>query len=164
MTAGSCPQHIRTSDAYVVVWLEFASQLRHFRASMATSSGKRPAGGAPAAKAAASANVEGDAASGSEIAAAELLVSPKKPRLAIDELCGSVPCMPDLPGNHMHVNTYMLMRQAVTFVVHALPGALDGLGIEHARELVACPPLRITASGKKVCFAASRRCGAHTIA
>ena len=40
----------------------------------------------------------------------------------------------------------MLMRQVVPFVMHALPGALDGLGIVHEKELVACPPLSITAS------------------
>ena len=148
MTPESCPQHIQTSDAYVVVWLEFGSQLGQLRASMATPSGKRPAHGAPAAKATASANVEGKAASGSGPAAAEELISPKKPRLDIDELCGSVPRMPDLPGNHVHVSTYMLMRQVVPFVMHALPGALGVLDIEHEKELVACPPLRITASEK----------------
>mgnify|MGYP000376468494 CR=1 FL=1 len=151
MTPESCPQHIQTSDAYVVVWLEFGSQLRHFRASMATSSGKRPANGAPAAKAAASANVEGKAASGSGPAAAEELISPKKPRIDIEELGGSVPRMPDLPGNHVHVSTYMLMRQVVPFVMHALPGALDGLHVEHERDLVACPPYPNHRVGKSRC-------------
>ena len=164
MTPESCPRHVQTSDAYVVVWLEFGSQLRRFRASVATSSGKRPAHGAPAAKAAASANVEGNAASGSGPAAAEELISPKKPRIDIEELGGSVPRMPDLPGSHVHVSTYMLMRQVVPFVMHALPGALDGLGIVHEKELVACPPLSITASEKLVCFATSRRCGTRKIA
>ena len=148
MTTGSCLQHIRTSDAYVVVWLEVAFHLRNLRASMATPKGKRPSSGDPAAKAAASANVGGNAASGSEIAAAESLDSTKKPRIAIEEMCGSVPCMPDLPGSHMHANTYMLMRQVVSFVMHALPGALDGLHIEHEKDSVACPPIRITASEK----------------
>ena len=126
--------------------------------------GKRPSIGDPAAKAAASANVGGNAASGSEIPAAESLVSTRKPRIAIEEMCGSVPCMPDLPGGHMHANTYMLMRQVVPFVMHGLPGALDGLGIVHEKELVACPPLPITASEKRVCFATSRRWGTHKIA
>ena len=72
--------------------------------------------------------------------------------------------MPDLPGNRVHVSTYMLMCQVVPFVMHALPGALDGLDIEHEKELVAWPPLRITASEKMVCFATSGRCGAHVIA
>ncbi len=125
MTPESCPQHIQTSNAYVVAWLEFGSQLRHVRASFATSSGKRTSSGAPAAKAAASANVQGIAASGSGPAAAETLISPKKPRVDIEELCGSVPRMPDLPGSHVHVSTYMLMRQVVPFVMHALPGALE---------------------------------------
>ncbi len=48
--------------------------------------------------------------------------------------------MPDLPGNRVHVSTYMLMCQVVPFVMHALPGALDGLDIEHEKELVARPP------------------------
>ncbi len=134
------------------------------RASMATTTVERQANGLPAAKAAASANVEGKAASVSGLTAAEELISPKKPRIDIEELGGSVPRMPDLPGNHMHANTYILMRQVVSFVMHALPGALDGLDIAHEKELVACPPLPITASEKRVYFATSKRCGTRKIA
>ena len=146
VTHESCPQLMQTSDAYIVLWLEFVCQLRHFRAAMTKTSAKRLADDAFASKVAASLNAADKAASGSGTCAAEDLISPKKPR--IDERAESVPRMPDLPGNHVHVSTYMLMRQVVPFVMHALPGALDELGIQHETELVACPLLQITASEK----------------
>jgi len=72
------------------------------------------------------------------------LVSPKKPRSDAPDI--ALPEMPDLPDNRVHVSTYTLMRQVVPFVLHAFPAALDGMGIKHEKEMVACPPLPITAS------------------
>ena len=92
----------------------------------------------------------GGAAAAKEPAApqakSEAAVSAKKPRVDATPADAAPLRMPELPEKYVHQSTYKIMREVVPYVMHALPAALDVMGVTRAPELVACPPLEIKGS------------------